>query len=78
MKSILGTSLVGIILAIIAISFVEASPSPSPLSDLMDVEDRIHVLNHQLDDLIHLYDQTLGCRLFADRISLAPIIQEAK
>ena len=64
MKSILGTSLAGIILAIIAISFVEASPSPPDLSDLDVMEDRIHVMNHQLDDLIHLYDQTLGCRAF--------------
>ncbi len=69
MKSIIGTSLVGIILAIIAISFVEASPT-SDLSDLSDVEDRIHVLNHQLDDLIHLYDQTLGCRSFVRDVIL--------
>ncbi len=78
MKSILGTSLVGIILAIITISFVEASPSSPDLSDLMDVEDRIHVLNHQLDDLIHLYDQTLGCRAFVRDVILSTPEAEAK
>jgi hypothetical protein len=41
------------------------------------VADRIHVMSHQLDELEHLYAQSLGCRAFMSRTGLMPI-PEAK
>jgi hypothetical protein len=42
------------------------------------VADRIHVMSHQLDELEHLYAQSLGCRAFiSSRTRLMPI-PEAK
>lgn len=78
-KTILWATANGIALALIAISLLgSSSPLPSP-SELDGVADRIHVMSHQLDELEHLYSQSLGCRSFiSSRTRLMPIPQEAK
>ncbi len=76
LKQIALSVFTGVLLAVAFISAIGTGPAIPSASELAGVEDRIHVMAHTLDDLEHLYAQSLGCQLFADRVWSDPVIAE--